>query len=120
MKKTTLILPLLLLTAGTVPAAAERPVSSWELNRFIGSNLHGKAYSNLGVVAAASRRSGTIALVGRHGEVATIHESLLVRDGMKLRAPSLNSGDIVRASNSGRSRVPLVNPRIIIEEFPFE
>ena len=119
MKKHTLILPLLLLTAGTVPAVAETPVSSWELNRFIGSNLHGKAHANLGIVSAANRNSGTIALVGRHGEVATLHNSLLVRAGMKLMAPTVSYGDIARASNSGMSRVPLTDPRITIEEYTF-
>jgi hypothetical protein len=119
MKKHTLILPLLLLTAGTVPAVAETPVSSWELNRFIGSNLKGRAMSDLGIVSAANRHSGTIALVGRHGEVATVHQSLLVRTGMKLHAPTLSRGDISRASNSGMSRVPLTDPTITIEEYTF-
>jgi hypothetical protein len=118
MKTHTLILPLLLLTAGTVPAAADTLVSSWELNRFIGSNLKGTAQSNLGIVSAANRDSGTVAVVGRHGELATVHTSMLTRAGMKLQAPTVSRGDIAMASYSGMNRVPLGGePTIIIEEY---
>jgi hypothetical protein len=121
MKMRTIILPLLLSVAAAAPAAAysygsPQPVESWQLNKFIGMNLHGRAYANLGVVSAANRNMGTIALVGRHGELATIHRSMLVRSGYQLRAPDLTYGDIARVSNGGMSRVPIVRGEIFIEE----
>ena len=115
MKVGNIVLPLLLTVAAATPAAAyTSPVNSHELNRFVGTNLKGKAFSNLGVVAAVSRPRGTIALVGRHGEVATIHNSMLVRTGMQLRAPDLSYGDIARASDNGRSAIPITRGGAVI------
>jgi hypothetical protein len=103
MKKNSLLLAMALSVAAVAPAAAwTSPVSNYELNRFIGTNLHGSGFSNLGVVAAASRQMGTVAVVGRHGELATIHASMLVKDGMRLRAPELSHGHIMAASWSPR------------------
>ena len=123
MKKHRLLLPLVLLSAAAVaPAAAfERPVAPFELDGFIGKNLHGAGFANLGIVSAADPYSGLIAVVGRHGELATIHTSMLVANGKStLRAPALTVGDVARVSYGGMSRVPMVDPRIIIEEFPLD
>jgi hypothetical protein len=99
------------------PYPPPSPVAPHELNGFIGNTLHGRAYANLGIVSAADRTSGTIAVVGRHGELATVHTSMLVRNGKSdLRAPLLTSADIARRSNSGMSRVPLMQGQVIIEE----
>jgi hypothetical protein len=116
-----LILPLLLLTAaGTTTASAQSPVASWELDSFIGSSLKGYGHTPLGIVGAANTRDGTVAVVGRHGELATVHQSMMVKEGMKLRAPALTRGDIVRASSLGRSREPFTAGTIIIEELEVE
>ena len=53
MRTRMLILPLLLLTAGTTTATAQSPVASWELDRFIGSSLKGYGHTPLGTVGAA-------------------------------------------------------------------
>jgi hypothetical protein len=121
MKMRSVILPLLLSVAAAAPAAAytyrePTPVASHELNKFVGTNLHGRGWSNIGIVAAVSRPMGTIAVVGRHGEVATVDKSMLVRAGLQLQAPELTTGDIARRSYSGMNRVPLSRGEIIIEE----
>jgi hypothetical protein len=95
--------------------ASLEPAMGHELNKFIGTTLKGKAHMPLGIVAAADRTTGSVGVVGRHGEVAQIHNSLLYRDGAVLRAPDLTYGDIARASAHRR---PLVRPEIIIEEIP--
>jgi hypothetical protein len=90
------------------------PVLPHELDGFVGEQLKGKAWAPLGIVAATSEESGTIAIVGRHGEVATIDHAMLGRYGMQLKAPTLTYGDIVRASGSGRNHIPLRRGEIII------
>src|SRR5687768_12820017 len=108
MKMRALLLPLLLAVAVAAPASAQswrsplRPVAGYELNKFVGTTLKGRAMSPLGVVAAANRNTGMIAVVGRHGEVASIHNSLLFRDGARLRAPEISYGEVARASGSRR------------------
>ena len=119
MKKFLLPLALLSAAAVTPAAAVERPVAPWELDSFIGKQLQGDAFAPLGIVSAANEYNGLIAIVGRHGEVATIHASMLVSNGKQnLRAPSLTTGDIAAVSYGGMSGVPIVDPRIIIEEYP--
>jgi hypothetical protein len=109
-----------LVAIATPAAAAPMPVAARDLDRFIGSTVHGTAFSDLGIVAAANRSQGTIAVVGPHGELATIGDSLLMRDGMQLRAPDVTSADVAFASYSGMSRVPLVRGgEVIIQERPF-
>jgi hypothetical protein len=95
---------------------ALRPVEPQQLDDFIGESLRGKAFQPLGIVAASSVEQGTIAIVGRHGEVATIHHSMLARYGMDLRAPTLTYADIVRQSNRGKSREPIMRRGEIIIE----
>ena len=48
--------------------AIRNPVLNQDLNQFIGRNVFGFAHENLGVVSAANRDRGAIAIVGRHGE----------------------------------------------------
>jgi hypothetical protein len=122
MKK--LLIPLLLATfVGAVPASAQgwrsplTPVQSFELNKFVGTTLKGKAMQPLGIVAGVNRNTGMIGVVSRHGHVASIHNSLLFKNGARLRAPELTSGDVARASGMHR---PLVRPEIIIEEIYLE
>jgi hypothetical protein len=99
------------------PYPPPTPVAPQELNGFIGSTLHGRAYANLGVVSAVDRYSGTAAVVGRHGELVTIHTSMLVKNGKSdLRAPTLTAGDIAAHSNAGMSRVPMIRGQVIVEE----
>ena len=102
----------LLATAIGAPAFAQTnreltPVAPNELNKFIGRNIQGRYLSNIGIVSNADRRRGTIMVVGRHGEVATIPVSLLGRRGWQLRAPAVSTAEIARASYTGKSRVPL-------------
>jgi hypothetical protein len=121
MKKLSILVlvPLLLLVAQVQSAGVRAvnftPVAPQELGRYIGSNLYGKAYANLGVVSAADRTNGVVALVGRHGELANIHHSLLYKNGAFLAAPALTAGDIARVS--GDPKKVLVQPSIIIQEF---
>jgi len=116
MKKHSLLLAMALSVAAVAPAAAwTSPVSGHELNKFIGTNLHGAGSSNIGIVAAANRSMGTIAVVGRHGELATVHNSMLVKDGMRLRAPELSRGDIAFASWDSRRPI-MRSGEVIIEE----
>lgn len=126
MRKHLLALPLLLLSAGAItPALAQRPilqpVAREDLSRFVGTNLHGRAYANLGVVSAVDRRAGVIGLHGPYGEYALIHTSVLARNGLQLRAPTLSIGDVRRASdkNMARRGAVIINPTVEIEEGPF-
>ncbi len=127
MKKRTQLLSLLLLSAAVAaPASAERimnPVAAQDLNRFIGSEVHGAAHADLGVVSQADSRLGLIALTGKHGEFAVLHTSLLKRDGLQMFAPGLNVGHISQISMNRLSRQNTVavakTPTITIEEPPF-
>jgi hypothetical protein len=105
-----------MLPLAAAPAAAERPVAAAELDGFVGTAMKGLANAPLGIVGAANTQAGTVAVVGRHGELATIHASLMVKDGMKLKAPALSTGDIVRVSSAGRSSEPFRGGRIIVED----
>jgi hypothetical protein len=122
MRTHLLILPLLVLPAAA-PAMAETSVPTAEtrvapsaLDRFVGTTMKGLADAPLGIVGAANTETGTVAVVGRHGEIATIHTSLMLKQGMKLKAPALGTGDIVRVSGAGRSSEPFRAGTIIVEE----
>jgi hypothetical protein len=116
-----LLLPVLLFAAvGATQASATSPVAPSQLDSFIGTSLKGYGHTNLGIVGAANTEAGTIAVVGRHGELATVHASMMVRDGMTLRAPALTPNDIVRVSNAGLSKEPFTAGTIIIEEIELE
>jgi len=124
MKKQVLVLSLSLLSAAALPAAAETlaPVGSESLDQFIGTNLFGHAYANLGVVSQADLHSGVIGLSGPYGEFALIHTSMLARNGLTLRAPALTVGDIRRAStmNLQHPGATIINPTITVKEPPVE
>lgn len=120
MSKSLVVLPALLLGLAATPAAAERPVAPHELDSFIGTTLEGQAMADLGIVAAADTEFGSVAVVGRHGELATIHHSALMRVGGQLHAPTISVGEFAYASYSGMGNAPMVAPRIFIEELPFE
>ena len=123
MKTRALLLPLLLAVSVAIPASAQgwrsplQPVAGYELSKFVGTTLKGNAMAPLGVVAGVNRHTGMIGVVGRHGQVATIHNSLLFKTGARLRAPELSYGDIARASATRRA---LVRPQIIIEDIVIE
>ena len=130
MQKRALIFPIVLTAlAATAAASAQttprglRPVERQDLNRFVGSNLEGRAYADLGIVDQVDRRNGLIGLRGRHaGEFTVIHESLLYRNGLRLRAPNLSVADISRGSGfatRGRTKA-LVAPHITVEQFDFQ
>jgi hypothetical protein len=126
MKTGALIFPIVLAAlAGTASAQTSRlaPVESTELNRYVGSNLKGRAFADLGIVEQVDRRSGLIGLRGRYsGDFTVIHNSLLYRNGARLRAPSLSYADVSNGSGfatRGRTRA-LVAPHITVEEFDFQ
>jgi hypothetical protein len=111
---------LVLLSAGAgAPAigqsyAGYTDVGKNDLDRFIGSSLFGKYLNNIGIVSHVSATGDAIAVVGRRGELATLHTSMLGRKGMDLHAPELTISDIAYLSHSGRSRVPLRRGEITI------
>src|SRR6185312_12087195 len=128
MKPRTPLLFLLLLSTGlTAPASAEpRPVAAQDLSRFIGSDVLGAANADLGVVSQVDTNLGLIGLAGKNGEFATLHVSLLRRDGLRLFAPTLNVGYIVEISTHLWSQPELVavakptmTPTVTIMERPF-
>lgn len=117
MKMRTLILPVLFAAsiAATPSLAVNKPVASYEVNKFIGTTLKGRAMAPLGIVSAADRKSGFLAVAGMHGERAIIHASLLQRSGTRLMAPQLTRADIKRVSGTNRGLI--AKPEVIIEEF---
>ena len=117
MRKQVLALSAALIAASTAPALAERPVAPWELDSFVGKTLKGRGHAPLGIVGAADTLNGVIQVVGPQGQVATIHNSMLVSTGSaNLQAPILTIGDVAGASTFSTSRIPLVAPRIIVGE----
>lgn len=117
MRKQVLVLSVLLLAGTGAPALAEQPVAAWELGSFIGTTLKGRAHAPLGIVGAVDRQNGVIQMVGPQGQVASVHTSMLVSTGRaNLRAPDLTIGDIAAASSLGYSSVPIMAPRIIVED----
>jgi hypothetical protein len=112
MKAATVSLLVLLSGAMAAPALAQNrpltPVEPGELSRFIGQNVKGRGFVPLGIVSEADREKGTIMIVSRHGQVATIPAMLLARRGLQLRAPAVTPGEVAEASYGGKSKVPLV------------
>jgi hypothetical protein len=114
---------LLLSSVAAVPASAIeylQPVAPQNLNAFIGRNLFGEGYANLGVVSAVDPYAGVIGLTGTHGEFALISSSMLARNGLTLRAPTLTAGDVKIASdaNFAHPGAMIATPHIIIVEPP--
>ncbi len=93
MKTRTLILPALFaaIIVATPTFAVTKPVASYEVSKFIGTTLKGRAMAPLGVVSAADRKSGFLAVAGMHGERAIIHASLLQRNGTRLMPPPIDA-----------------------------
>lgn len=120
MKTRTLILPALFaaIIVATPTFAVTKPVASYEVSKFIGTTLKGRAMAPLGVVSAADRKSGFLAVAGMHGERAIIHASLLQRNGTRLMAPQLTRADIRRVSGTNRGLI--AKPEVIIEEYNAE
>jgi hypothetical protein len=61
-----------------------------------------------------------IGVVGRHGEFALLHTSVLKRNGIELRAPTITIGEFARASiiNLTKPGSTLIYPHVIIQEPP--
>lgn len=123
MKPKTLLVSSLILgsTIAAAPAlAALHPVTSHDLDRFIGSTIFGEAQAPLGVVSRVDVPNGVVSVVGRHGQLALLHTSVLARNGTRVRAPEVSIGEFNDASaiNAVRPGSILVQPRIIIEEPP--
>jgi hypothetical protein len=109
----------LFLGAESKPALAItmlEPVAAQDLDEFIGSTVLGQARAPLGVVSSADRGAGVIGLVGRHGEFTLMHISVLKRNGMILRAPTVSIGDFNHASTANllRPGSTLIYPHIIV------
>jgi hypothetical protein len=106
--------------AGSAHAAQLTPIPSYDLDRFIGSTVLGKAQAPLGVLSSADPQSGVVAIVGRPGELAYLDGSLLARNGSRIRAPGVSIGEYNLASiaNFHSPGTVLVHPQIIIEEPP--
>jgi hypothetical protein len=128
MKSRTQFLFLLFLSAAFAsPASADpRPVAAQDLSRFIGTDVLGAANADLGVVSEVDTNLGLIGLAGKNGEFATLHVSLLQRDGLRLFAPTLNVGYIVEISTHLWSQPELVavakptmTPTVTVMERPF-
>src|SRR5262249_46526279 len=82
LKKRAMVLALALLSGAALasPASARLrmdPVDPQDLNHFVGMELHGMAFADLGVIGQVDRRAGLVALNGKHGEFAVLHTSLL-------------------------------------------
>ena len=114
------VITLLVLFSGAIsaPAFAQTnrnltPVAPDDVSRFIGRTLLGRHLNSIGIVSEADRARGTIMIVSRQGELATIPASLLGRNGLQLRAPAVSSADISRASFSGKSSIPLQGEVIV-------
>ena len=121
MKKTLIIASLVLLaSASVVPALATQfdPVAPEDLNQFSGVPVLGRANANLGVVSAVDPIAGIVGIAGRHGEFAYVSTSMLGRDGARLHAPTMTTGDIKLASDANLRHpgATLVRPNVIINE----
>jgi hypothetical protein len=106
--------------ATPVSAAILEPVAGRDLDQFIGLTVRGQAYAPLGVVGWVDPAAGVIQIVGSHGEVALLHVSALLHDGVILRAPTISVGDVHEASERNLSHpgTKLVGPSISIKEPP--
>ena len=110
-----------LCAAWAVPASAAievlRPVASQDLAQFIGSTVFGTDRAPLGTVTAVNENTGVIGVIGRHGQYALLDQSVLGRNGMVLRAPTVSLGEFNFASAMGTAQ-PVIAPRIEIIEPP--
>jgi hypothetical protein len=113
---------LLFLIAGNAAHALPtlQPVAGEDLDQYVGWTVFGEARAPLGVVSKVDRKAGVIGVVGRHGEFALMHISVLKRNGIELRAPTITFGEFAQASiaNLTRRGSTLIYPNIIITEPP--
>jgi hypothetical protein len=112
---------LLLLAAGTAQALPTlQPVTGEELNQYVGWTVFGEAHVPLGVVSKYDLKAGVIGVVGRHGEFALLHTSVLMRNGIELRAPTVTFGEFAQASiaNLTQRGSTLIYPHVIVTEPP--
>lgn len=107
----------------SAPTAALADISQFsaagELDHFVGQNVFGLGHVNLGVVAGVDPQAGLIVIVGRHGTVAWISSSAVLRDGPNLWAPGVSTAMIKVASDANLARPHAVTPDVrIIESLP--
>jgi hypothetical protein len=111
-----------LLIAGNAAQALPtlQPVAGEELNQFVGWTLFGEAHAPLGVVSKYDLNAGVIGVVGRHGEFALLHISVLKRNGIELWAPTITFGEFAQASiaNLTQRGSTLIYPHVIVTEPP--
>ncbi len=120
--KALLVSSVLLAGASKPMLATEmlQPVAMEDLDQFIGSTVFGQARAPLGVVSKADLKAGVIGVVGRHGEFTLMHISVLARNGVTLRAPTVSIGDFGYASTANllRRGSTLIYPHIVVKEPP--
>jgi len=104
------------LSAVTPAIAVVEPIG--DLNGLQNSVVYGRAYADLGTVSQVDANAGVVGISGKHGEFAIVSMSLLGRDGKRLRAPTLTTGDIKFASDRNLTHPgsTLVAPQVIIRE----
>jgi len=128
MRRHRQLLPLaLFVLTATTPALAElQSVAAQDLSRFMGLSVRGAANVDLGVVSSVDTNLGLIGVSGKYGQFATLHVSVLKRDGLQLVAPALHVGHISEISMHIQSRPGLVavarpnlTPTITVEERPY-
>jgi hypothetical protein len=119
-------LALLALTVATPASAELQSVAAQDLSRFVGLSVRGAANANLGVVTTVDTNLGLIGLAGKYGQFATLHISVLKRDGLQLVAPALNVAHISEISLHVWARPglvavarPTMTPTITVEEPPY-
>jgi hypothetical protein len=97
-----------------------QPVAGEDLDQYVGWTVFGAARAPLGVVSKVDLKAGVIGVVGRHGEFALMHTSVLKRNGIELRAPTITFGEFAQASiaNLTRRGSTLIYPNIIVTEPP--
>jgi hypothetical protein len=118
-----LLVSSLLSAVGSKPVLATevlKPVATEDLDQFIGSTVFGQARAPLGVVSQADLTAGVIGVVGRHGEFTLMHISVLARNGVTLRAPTVSIGDFGHASTANllRRGSTLIHPHMAVKEPP--
>ena len=121
-KTTLLASSLLLMIAGSAAQALPtlQPVAGEDLDQYVGWTVFGEAHVPLGVVSQVDLNAGVIGVTGRHGEFALLHTSVLKRNGIELRAPTITFGEFAHASivNLTKRGATLIYPHIIITEPP--
>ena len=118
MGKPVLIASFLFLSLAAVTPAIAVVEPIGDLSELQNSVVYGSGYANLGTVTQIDAAAGVVGIAGRHGEFAIVSMSLLGREGKRLRAPTLTTGDIKLASDHQLTHpgATLVAPQVIIRE----